>query len=74
MKYVDEGGWLRLEYDLAVLGEIQQQITEARGDSAGKDGNAANARLQQRRAQRLSNDEVVAMFKERGMLRENNGG
>jgi len=48
-KYSVEGGMMRLEYDLAVLNEIHDQIVESQGD-AKKDGARMEARRKQRRA------------------------
>jgi hypothetical protein len=68
-KYTVEGGFNRLEYDLAVLNEIQDQIVDAKGDS--KDGAAMMARNRQRRAaqkQELSDSEAVELLKSGGFI------
>lgn len=63
-KYTEEGGLRRLEYDLAVLNEIQQQITEARSNDQKDNAAAAHARKEQRR--KASDSEVLGMLKAHG--------
>jgi len=59
----------RLEYDLAVLNEIHDQVKTAQGDSK-KDGNAAKARLDQRRSRReeMSDGDALDMLKQGGFI------
>jgi hypothetical protein len=67
-KYTVEGGMNRLEYDLAVLNDIQDQIVASSGE---KDGKAMMARNRQRRAaqkQELSDSEAVELLKSGGFI------
>ena len=50
-KYSGVGGWRRLEFDVATLGEIHDQIKEST-ESAKRDGAAMESRKRQRRAKR----------------------
>ena len=50
-KYTCEGGLRKMEFDLAVLNEIHDQVKETYGDSK-KDVNAMQARKIQKRARR----------------------
>ena len=58
----------RLEYDLSVLNDIQDQIVASSGE---KDGKAMMARNRQRRAaqkQELSDSEAVELLKSGGFI------
>ena len=68
-KYTVEGGWMRLEYDLAILNEVHDQIVASQGDSA-KDGKSMEARRKQRRGQReeLNDGEALQLLKDGGFL------
>jgi hypothetical protein len=70
MKYTVEGGMYLFEYDLAVLNEMQDQITKATGK--GKtDAKSAYERVKQRRAGQptpeMSDGDVVELLKQRGI-------
>jgi len=68
-KYTVEGGYAKLEFDLAVLNDIQDQIVKAQGDSK-KDGASMEARRKQRRQARqdISDDEAVELLKQGGFI------
>ena len=60
----------RLEYDLAVLNDIQDQIVKAQGDSK-KDGASMEARRKQRRNQAqpsINDDEAIELLKQGGFI------
>tara|TARA_R110002020_G_scaffold301418_2_gene516843 strand:- start:1185 stop:1460 length:276 start_codon:yes stop_codon:yes gene_type:complete len=68
-KYTVKGGMQRLEYDLAVLNEIHDQVKTAQGNS--KDGASMEARRKQRRNQAqpsISDDEAVELLKQGGFI------
>ena len=69
MKYTVKGGHDKLEYDLAVLNKIHEQVKEAQGDSR-KDGAAMEARRKQRRQarQELSDNEAIELLKQGGFM------
>jgi len=69
-KYTVEGGWMRLEYDLAILNEVHDQIVTSQGDSGGKDGQSMEARRKQRRGQRqeVNDGEALQLLKDGGFL------
>jgi len=69
MKYTVKGGYDKLEYDLAVLNKIHEQVKEAQGDSR-KDGAAMEARRKQRRQarQELSDNEAIELLKQGGFM------
>ena len=68
-KYTVKGGNDKLEYDLAVLNTIHEQVKDAQGDSR-KDGAAMEARRKQRRQarQELSDNEAVELLKQGGFM------
>lgn len=60
----------RLEYDLAILNEIHDQVAEAQGDSR-KDGASMEARRKQRRNQAqpsISDDDAIELLKQGGFI------
>jgi hypothetical protein len=67
-------GWKRLEFDLAVLGEIHDQIKESTEDSKNKSGAAMESRKRQRKQQikddMIDGEEMLAILKERGMTKD----
>ena len=67
-KYTVKGGMQRLEYDLAVLNDIQDQIVKAQGDKP--DGASMMARTKQRRQARreISDGEAVELLKQGGFI------
>ena len=69
MKYTVKGGYDKLEYDLAVLNSIHEQVKAAQGDSK-KDGASMEARRKQRRQarQELSDNEAVELLKQGGFI------
>ena len=69
-KYTVEGGMKKLEYDLAVLNEIHDQVQTAQGDGKNKDGNAMEARRKQRRKAReeLSDGDALALLRDKGLI------
>ena len=70
-KYHGQGGYARLELDLAVASEISEQVREHVNDSKGgkKSGSGAVARRDQRRAQReVSDDEALKLLKDGGFI------
>lgn len=70
-KYTCEGGWQKMEFDLAVVNEIHDQIKDSYGDSK-KDVNAMQARKQQRRARRqaatIEDGEALQLLKDGGFI------
>ena len=69
-KYTVKGGMLRLEYDLAVLNDIQDQVAQAQGDSK-KDGASMEARRKQRRNKAqasITDGEAVELLKQGGFI------
>lgn len=69
-KYTVKGGHAKLEFDLAVLNDIQDQIVKAQGDSK-KDGASMEARRKQRRNQAqasISDDDAVELLKQGGFI------
>ena len=69
MKYTVKGGYDKLEYDLAVLNSIHEQVKAAQGDSK-RDGAAMEARRKQRRQarQELSDNEAIELLKQGGFM------
>jgi len=69
MKYTVRGGNDKLEYDLAVLNSIHDQVKDAQGDSK-KDGASMEARRKQRRQarQELSDNEAIELLKQGGFM------
>jgi len=70
-------GWKRLEFDLAVLGEIHDQIKESTDDSKNKSGAAMESRKRQRKARlrdenMISGEELFTILKKQGN-NENSG-
>lgn len=60
----------RLEYDLAVLNDIQDQIVKAQGD-AKKDGASMEARRKQRRNQAqpsITDGDAIELLKQGGFI------
>lgn len=69
-KYTVKGGMQRLEYDLAVLNDIHDQVKKAQGDSR-KDGAAMEARRKQRRnqaQQSITDGEAIELLKQGGFI------
>ena len=67
-KYSGVGGWRRLEFDVATLGEIHDQISES--SKSSKDGESMESRKRQRRAQRkaeIDGGELLDILKSRGL-------
>jgi len=66
-KYSVKGGMNRLEYDLACLNAIHEQIQESQSSSG--DGASMEARRKQRRQARetISDDDAIALLKQRGI-------
>lgn len=65
----------RLEYDLAVLNDMQDQVKEATG-SSDKDGKGMMERVKQRRATRgpeLSDTDAVGLLKQHGVIPKDKG-
>jgi len=61
---------LRLEYDLAVLNDIHDQVKEAQGDSK-KDGASMEARRKQRRNKAqasISDNDAIELLKQGGFI------
>jgi hypothetical protein len=73
-KYEGMEGWKRLEFDLAVLGEIHDQIKESTEDSKKKSGAAMEARKRQRKRRleddMISGEEMLAILKKQGISRD----
>ena len=60
----------RLEYDLAILNEIHDQVAQAQGD-AKKDGASMEARRKQRRnkaQQSITDGEAIELLKQGGFI------
>jgi len=59
----------RMEYDLACLNEIHEQIQSSQSDSSS-DGASMEARRKQRRQERetISDGDAVALLKQRGII------
>lgn len=76
MKYCVEGGMYLLEYDLAVLNDMQDQVRKASGKT-DKDGKAMMERVKQRRDKtptaEVSQGEVVELLKQRGIPVQSTG-
>jgi len=73
-RYTCEGGMLRLDYDLATLNEIHDQIKESRPDS--KSGASMEARRKQRRAKRsadMQDSEIVQFLRDNSFIDEAKG-
>ena len=73
-RYTCEGGMLRLDYDLATLNEIHEQIKESQSDS--KDGASMEARRKQRRAARtatMEDSDVVQFLRDNSFIDEAKG-
>ena len=68
-KYTVKGGMRRLEYDLAVLNDIHEQVKQAQGDSKA-DGASMESRNRQRRQarQELTDDGAVELLKQGGFI------
>ena len=73
-KYEGMEGWKRLEFDLAVLGEIHDQIKESTEDSKKQSGAAMEARKRQRKRRleddMISGEEMLAILKKQGISRD----
>jgi hypothetical protein len=68
-------GWKRLEFDLAVLGEIHDQIKESTEDSKNNSGAAMEARKTQRKSRirddnTISGEDMLAILKKQGISRD----
>ena len=72
-RYTCEGGMLRLDYDLATLNEIHDQIKESQSDS--KDGASMEARRKQRRKVNatMSGSDVVQFLRDNSFIDEAKG-
>ena len=72
-RYTCEGGMLRLDYDLATLNEIHDQIKESQSDS--KDGASMEARRKQRRKVNatMSSSDVVQFLRDNSFIDEAKG-
>lgn len=68
-KYTIKGGMRRLEFDLAVLNDIHDQVKTAQGDSKA-DGASMESRKRQRRQARqdLTDDGAVELLKQGGFI------
>lgn len=68
-KYTVKGGMNKLEYDLAVLNQIHDEVKLAQGDSK-KDGASMMARTKQRRQAKkeVSDSEAVELLKQGGFI------
>lgn len=64
-----KGGYDRLEYDLVILNDIQDQILNAQGESK-TDGKKMEARKRQRRQARkeVSDGEAIELLKQGGFM------
>ncbi len=74
-KYEGMEGWKRLEFDLAVLGEIHDQIKESTEDSKNNSGAAMEARKPQRKSRikddnTISGEDMLAILKKQGISRD----
>ncbi len=74
-KYEGMEGWKRLEFDLAVLGEIHDQIKESTEDSKNNSGAAMEARKRQRKSRirddnTISGEDMLAILKKQGISRD----
>lgn len=70
-KYICEGGMMRLEYDLATLNEIHDQIKKSQSDS--KDGASMEARRKQRRAKNsasMEDSDIVQFLRDNSFIEE----
>ena len=68
-KYSGVGGWRKLEFDVATLGEIHEQIEEST-KSSKDDGESMMARKRQRRAQNqaeIEGGELLDILKSHGL-------
>ena len=76
MKYCVEGGMSLLEYDLAVLNEMQDQVREASGKT-DKDGKAMMERVKQGRAftpgAEVTDSDAIELLKQRSIPVGNTG-
>jgi len=71
-KYSGVGGWRKLEFDVATLGEIHDQINEST-KSSKKDGAGMESRKRQRRAQReaeIDGSELFGILKSHGLAKD----
>ena len=69
-RYTQEGGMMRLEFDLATLNEIHDQIKESQSDSKA-DGAAMNARRKQRRAAvQMSDGDMMQFLRDNSFIEE----
>lgn len=72
-RYTCEGGMMRLDFDLATLNEIHDQIKESQTDS--KDGASMEARRKQRRAKNatLNDGDIVQFLRDNSFIDEAKG-
>ena len=71
-KYSGVGGWRRLEFDVATLGEIHDQIKEST-ESSKQDGASMESRKRQRRAQRkaeIDGGDLLDILKSHGLAKD----
>ena len=71
-RYTQEGGMMRLEFDLATLNEIHDQIKESQSDSK-TDGAAMNARRKQRRAAaqtQMEDGDIMQFLRDNSFIEE----
>ena len=72
-RYTCKGGMMKLEYDLAVLNEIHDQIKESQPDTK-KSGAAMEARRKQRRsAATMSGGDMVQFLRDNSFIDEGKG-
>ena len=71
-RYTCEGGMLRLDYDLATLNEIHDQIKESQPDSK-KSGASMEARRKQRQAPQMSDGDMMQFLRDNSFIDEAKG-
>jgi len=73
-RYTCEGGMLRLDYDLATLNEIHEQIKESQPESKNN-GAAMEARRKQRRAKNatMEDSDIVQFLRDNSFIDETKG-
>lgn len=73
-RYICEGGMMKLEYDLATLNEIHDQIKESQPQN--KDGASMEARRKQRRSKReasMGDDDMMQFLRDNQFIDESQG-
>ena len=70
MKYCEEGGQAKFEYDLAILNDIHDQVKSTQDNSSTKDAAGRRARRDQRRAERqdLSDSDALKLLSDGGFI------